>query len=82
MISLFAAYVSELDGEIADVSTRIAELEKARKEKYDALVEAMQERKKVEIIKERNEERLIFEQMQKERKHLDDIAGLYHRRKT
>ena len=81
LIFMVRGYVTELDRELTAVAERIQELEVARNEKYDELLEAVREKKKIERLKEKIDERHAREEILDERKEIDGIAAVHYQRK-
>jgi flagellar FliJ protein len=73
-MALYDAYIQRLTGEIADQRARVEQAEMACQEKMQALLEAMQNRKAIEKLKEKDFQAYREEMGQTEQKFLNEIA--------
>ena len=81
LIVMVRGYVAGLDRELMEVGERIEGLETARDAKYSRLLEAVQEKKKIERLREKFTERQIREEILDERKRIDEVAVVHYQRK-
>lgn len=73
-MALYDAYIQRLTAEIAEQRARVKQAETACQEKMQALLEAMQNRKAIEKLKEKDFQAYQEELSQTEQKFLNEIA--------
>lgn len=74
-IRLTRAHLRYLEGKISRKEQRILQLQQQVDEQRRSLVRLLQERKALEMLKERHQKRLMDEEMRREVRLMDDLAA-------
>ena len=75
------SYLARLEGDLARQAAVVAELTQKAEAAREALCEALKDKKKVERLKAREEERIAWEEARAEQRFIDELTTLRHNRR-